>query len=136
MEDLIEGMVRMMNQDGEVGPVNIGNPNEFTILELAQAVIRLIPGTTSKIVKLPLPADDPKQRRPDITKAKQVLDGWEPKIQLEEGLTRAIEYFKHLDLRRYKKPTPQTAFDNTEKLTASSKKREAEQGKGKKKSKS
>jgi len=114
VDDLIDSMVSMMNQDKTIGPINTGNPNEFTILELAEAVIRLC-NSKSKIVKLPLPADDPKQRRPDITKARQYLN-WEPKIQLEEGLKKTIDFFRNIDLRRYKKPTPHTAFANTEKV--------------------
>ena len=119
VDDLVNAMILMMNQEKDVGPINTGNPNEFTILELAETVIRLC-NSKSKIKKLPLPADDPKQRRPDITKAREIL-GWEPKIQLEEGLMKTIEYFKNLDLRRYKKPTPHTAFANTEKLKNSKK---------------
>lgn len=80
-----------MNQDKAVGPMNIGNPNEFTILQLAEKVIELT-NTNSKIVYKPMPSDDPKQRQPDISKAKKTL-GWEPNIQLEEGLKRTIEYF-------------------------------------------
>ncbi len=92
-DDLIEGMIRMMaSGDDFTGPVNIGNPNEFTMLELAEKVIKLT-GTKSKIVFEPLPADDPMQRQPNISLAKEKLD-WEPKIQLEEGLMRTIEYFK------------------------------------------
>ena len=91
--DLIDGMIRMMNApDDFIGPVNIGNPNEFSILELANKVIALT-GSTSKIVYLPLPEDDPMQRRPNIDLAKERL-GWGPKTQLEEGLERTIEYFK------------------------------------------
>jgi len=114
VDDLLDAMQAMMNQDTEVGPINTGNPNEFTIRELAEKVIKLT-GSNSRIVELPLPADDPKQRRPDITRARQVL-GWEPKIQLDEGLKKTIEYFKHLDLRVYKNPTPHNAFANTERL--------------------
>jgi UDP-glucuronate decarboxylase len=92
-DDLIEGMIRMMaSGDDFTGPVNIGNPNEFTMLELAEKVIKLT-GTKSKIVFEPLPADDPMQRQPNISLAKEKLD-WEPKIQLEEGLMRTIEYVK------------------------------------------
>jgi len=95
VDDLIEGMVRLMNsRDGFTGPVNIGNPNEFTILELAQKVIHLT-GSSSKIIYLPLPSDDPLQRKPDITLARKEL-GWEPVIQLEEGLMKTIEYFDRL----------------------------------------
>jgi UDP-glucuronate decarboxylase len=93
VDDLIDGMFRMMNnQNGFTGPVNLGNPNEFTILELAEKVIRLT-GSRSKIVFKPLPIDDPTQRRPAIELARQKL-GWEPTIELEEGLRRTIEYFK------------------------------------------
>ncbi|NTW23929.1 MAG: SDR family oxidoreductase [Lentimicrobium sp.] len=91
--DLLDGMIRLMNTgDDFTGPVNVGNPNEFTILELAKNVIRLT-GSSSKIITQPLPSDDPLQRQPDISLAKSKL-GWEPKIELEEGLIRTIEYFK------------------------------------------
>lgn len=89
--DLIEGMMRLMAGDG-VGPVNIGNPNEFTMLELAQEVIAQT-GSKSEVVHLELPKDDPKQRQPDITKAREEL-GWEPKTQLREGLKETIAYFE------------------------------------------
>lgn len=93
VDDLIEGMVRMMNTDDEfVGPVNLGNPNEFSILELAEKVIALT-NSKSKLVFKPLPHDDPKQRQPDITLAKAKL-GWKPTVELEEGLRHIIEYFK------------------------------------------
>jgi UDP-glucuronate decarboxylase len=93
VDDLLEGMIRLMNSREEfTGPVNIGNPNEFTMLELAEKVIRLT-GTKSKIVYMPLPADDPTQRQPNISLAKKEL-GWEPKVMLDEGLTKTIEYFK------------------------------------------
>ncbi len=94
VDDLLEGMNRLMNTDGITGPMNIGNPNEFTIRELAEQVIR-ITGSNSKLVNEDLPSDDPKQRQPDITMAKQEL-GWEPKIQLEEGLSKTISYFREL----------------------------------------
>lgn len=94
-DDLIEGMYRLMNScEGFTGPVNIGNPGEFTILELAQKVISLT-NSKSKIVYLPLPQDDPMQRKPDITLAKKEL-GWEPKVALEEGLKKTISYFDEL----------------------------------------
>jgi UDP-glucuronate decarboxylase len=94
VDDLIDGMIRMMNApDDFIGPVNIGNPNEFSILELANKVIALT-GSTSKIIYLPLPEDDPLQRQPNIDLAKERL-GWEPKTQLEQGLERTIEYFKN-----------------------------------------
>ena len=93
VDDLIEGMIRMMNTpDDFTGPVNIGNPNEFSILELAKKVIELT-GSKSKIIFKPLPHDDPKQRQPDITLAKEKLN-WKPTIELEEGLGRMINYFK------------------------------------------
>ncbi|MEC8013999.1 MAG: UDP-glucuronic acid decarboxylase family protein [Verrucomicrobiota bacterium] len=92
VDDLIEAMIRTMEQDETVGPVNIGNPVEFTIRQLADQVLAKI-GTASKIVEEPLPADDPTQRKPDITLAKEVLD-WTPKIELSEGLDRTIPYFK------------------------------------------
>jgi UDP-glucuronate decarboxylase len=93
VDDLIDGLIRMMNAPAKfIGPVNIGNPNEFSIRELASQVISLT-GSTSKIVYLPLPEDDPLQRRPNIDLAKEQL-GWEPKIQLKEGLDRTIEYFR------------------------------------------
>ena len=93
-DDLIEGFIRMMNQDETIGPMNIGNPNEFTILELAEKVINLT-GSQSKIIHETLPSDDPKQRQPDITQARQVLD-WEPKYSLDEGLKPTIAYFDKL----------------------------------------
>jgi UDP-glucuronate decarboxylase len=93
IDDLIEGMVRMMaSRDEFTGPVNIGNPNEFTINELAEKVIRLT-GSSSKIRKMPLPPDDPVQRQPDISLAKKELK-WFPKIELDEGLLKTIHYFR------------------------------------------
>lgn len=92
VEDLIEGMLRMMDQDTEVGPVNIGNPDEFTMLELAQEVLTAI-GSKSVLKFEPLPGDDPKQRCPDISKAKRIL-GWSPKYKLKEGLVKTIEYYR------------------------------------------
>lgn len=92
VSDLIEGFVRFMNQDETVGPMNLGNPGEFTMLELAELTLKLV-GGKSKIVHKPLPADDPKQRQPDIALARKVL-GWEPKVPLEEGLQKTIEYFR------------------------------------------
>jgi len=90
--DLVEAIMRAMEQTESIGPINIGNPSEFTILELAEKVIELT-GSKSKIVKESLPSDDPKQRKPDISKAKKFLN-WEPKISLEQGLKETIEYFK------------------------------------------
>jgi len=95
VDDLIEGMILMMASREEfTGPVNIGNPNEFTILELAENVIQLT-RSKSKIVRMPLPPDDPSQRQPDISLSKKEL-GWLPKIELEEGLTKTIEYFRNV----------------------------------------
>ena len=101
VDDLVEGMIRMMGSRDEFeGPVNIGNPNEFTMLELAQKVLE-ITGSKSKLVFLPLPADDPTQRQPDISLAKKELDNWEPKIQLEDGLKKTIEYFDDLLMKGF-----------------------------------
>ncbi len=94
VSDLLEGMVRLMDHPSLVGPVNVGNPNEFTIRELAEQVIELT-GSKSKIVKKPLPSDDPKQRQPDISLAKEKL-GWGPTIELREGLKKTIAYFDSL----------------------------------------
>jgi UDP-glucuronate decarboxylase len=96
VDDLVEGMIRMMGSDRNfLGPVNLGNPNEFTMLELANTIIDLT-GSKSKIIHLELPQDDPKQRQPDISLAKEKLEGWEPKIQLREGLITTISYFDKL----------------------------------------
>lgn len=93
IDDLIEGMIRVMNTDDSfIGPINIGNPNEFTIMQLAERVLSLT-GSKSQIVKLDLPSDDPQQRKPDITLARNLL-GWEPKVQLDKGLEKTINYFK------------------------------------------
>ncbi len=95
-EDLLEGMVRMMDtRDDFTGPVNIGDPHEFSMLELAERVIALT-GARSKLVFKPLPSDDPKQRQPDITLARQELGGWQPQVPLEQGLARTIAYFDQL----------------------------------------
>jgi len=94
VDDLVDGMMRMMCAPREfLGPVNIGNPNEFTILQLADLIIKLT-GSKSRLVYLPLPGDDPKQRQPDISLAKEKLDNWYPHVQLEDGLKRTISYFK------------------------------------------
>ena len=94
-DDLIEGFIRMMNTDDSVtGPINLGNPNEFTIKQLAELVIELT-GSNSKIVYQPAAQDDPQQRQPVIDKAKAILD-WQPTIQLKEGLKKTIEYFREL----------------------------------------
>ena len=93
VDDLIDGMIRLMNsREDFTGPVNIGNPNEFTMLELAEKVINLT-GSKLKIIFMPLPADDPTQRQPDITLAKKEL-GWEPKVMLDEGLVKTIDFFR------------------------------------------
>ena len=92
VDDLVEGFLRLMNCEDFTGPVNIGNPGEFTILELAEAVIRLT-NSKSKIIYQPLPQDDPLQRKPDISLAKEKL-GWEPTVPLEEGLKRTIAYLQ------------------------------------------
>jgi len=94
MDDLLEGMIRLMQQEETVGPVNIGNPNEFTIRELAETVLKKVESKSS-IVKMPLPEDDPTQRKPDISQAQKIL-GWEPKVQLEQGLDRTIPYFQEI----------------------------------------
>ena len=93
VDDLIDGMIRLMNTDPQVtGPINIGNPVEFTILELAKQVISMV-DSGSAIVTKPLPSDDPKQRKPDIALARSVLD-WEPKVALHEGLKPTVDYFR------------------------------------------
>lgn len=105
VDDLIEGMIRMMEgPDSFVGPVNIGNPHEFTIRQLAEQVIELT-GSKSKIDFRPLPSDDPTQRQPDITLARQKL-GWEPKVSLRDGLLKTIEYFRSINLDHFRAPTP------------------------------
>ncbi len=92
VSDLIDGMMRMMESEGSTGPVNIGNPGEFTIQELAEKVIQMT-GSKSEIVHLPLPQDDPVQRQPDISLARETL-GWEPRVPLHEGLRMTIDYFR------------------------------------------
>lgn len=95
VDDLLDGMIRLMNSPKEItGPINIGNPEEFTMLQLAEAIIRLT-NSTSKIIFMSLPSDDPMQRKPDITKAQNLL-GWNPSVQLEIGLQRTINYFKEI----------------------------------------
>ena len=92
-DDLIRGMMLMMEQDIEIGPVNIGNPGEYTMLQLAEEVLKSIPETKSTITHVPLPQDDPKQRCPDITKAKALL-GWSPTIDLRSGLAKTVAYYR------------------------------------------
>lgn len=95
VDDLIDGMVRMMDSDnGFTGPINLGNPGEFTMIELAEQILRLT-GSRSKLAFKPLPEDDPRQRQPDITLARETLD-WSPRVSLEDGLKETIAYFKHL----------------------------------------
>jgi UDP-glucuronate decarboxylase len=104
-DDLIEGILRMMNgPDDFVGPVNLGNPGEFSIRELAELVIELT-GSKSKLVERELPEDDPVRRRPDISLAKEKL-GWEPTVPLREGLTKTIQWFRQIELAHYRAPTP------------------------------
>jgi len=96
VSDLVERMIRMMaTEDSFTGPVNIGNPGEFTMLELAQKILDLT-NSKSKIIYLPLPDDDPTQRQPDISLAREKLNGWEPKIPLQKGLEKTINYFDSL----------------------------------------
>ena len=95
VDDLVEGMIRMMSSNNDfLGPVNLGNPNEFTMIELAEHVIKLTK-SNSKIIFMDLPKDDPKQRQPDISLAKENLNNWSPDIQLNEGLNKTIKYFKN-----------------------------------------
>jgi UDP-glucuronate decarboxylase len=113
VDDLIEGILAMMdNPKGFVGPVNLGNPGEFTIRELAELAIELT-GSSSRIVSKPLPKDDPTRRRPNISLAKQELS-WEPKVDLREGLAKTIEWFKSLDVTQYRRPTDHTAHKSSE----------------------
>lgn len=112
VDDLVDGFIRMMDgPDDFVGPVNLGNPGEFTIKELAEIVIEMT-GSRSKLTYLPMPSDDPTQRRPDIALAKKHL-GWEPTVPLRDGLAKTIEYFKSIDLTRFRKPTDHTAHKNS-----------------------
>ena len=104
-DDLVEGIIRMMNNsEGFIGPVNLGNPGEYTIKQLAELIVDLT-NTNSKIVYEPLPADDPTRRKPDITLAREHLD-WEPKVDLKSGLQKTIDYFGSIDIEAYRPPTP------------------------------
>ena len=107
VDDLVDGIITMMESpdppEGSIGPINLGNPGEFTIRQLAEIVIELT-GSASRIVEAPLPADDPAQRCPDISEAQKQL-GWYPKIELRDGLVRTIDYFRGLDLTSYRPPT-------------------------------
>ena len=106
VSDLIDGFLRMMDSPAEfTGPVNLGNPNEFTIMELAQKTIAMTGGKARLGESRPLPPDDPKQRKPDITLARERL-GWEPTVQLAEGLQRTIDWMKSVDLSDFRAPTP------------------------------
>jgi UDP-glucuronate decarboxylase len=107
VDDLVDGLIRMMNNDsGFIGPVNIGNPNEFTMLELARTILHLT-GSSSRIVHRELPHDDPRQRQPNIAQAREKLK-WEPKVQLAAGLPKTIDYFKEL-LARAAEPTSRSS---------------------------
>jgi UDP-glucuronate decarboxylase len=111
-DDLVDAILAMMNgPDAFIGPVNIGNPGEFTIRQLAEQVVQLT-GSRSRIVHLPLPKDDPLQRKPDISLAKKHL-GWEPKVPLQQGLLKTIDYFRKLDLSKFRKPTEHTAHKSS-----------------------
>lgn len=117
-DDLVDVIIGLMNNDDRpdpnfIGPVNIGNPGEFTIKQLAEQIIKLT-GSKSKLTYMPLPKDDPLQRKPDISVAKDKL-GWEPRVALEEGLTRTIDYFKSVDLDSFRKPTDHTAHKSSDK---------------------
>ena len=104
-DELVEGLIRMMSgPDDFIGPVNLGNPGEFTILELAKLVLELT-GSRSKLVFMPLPTDDPTQRQPDIALARARLN-WEPKVTLREGLIKTIEWFRSIDISLFRPPTP------------------------------
>ena len=105
VDDLVEGFIRMMNApDDVIGPINLGNPGEYTIRQLAELTIELTK-SKSKLITRPLPADDPTQRQPEIALAREKLD-WEPKVPLREGLGETIEYFRSIDLSRFRRPTP------------------------------
>jgi UDP-glucuronate decarboxylase len=109
VDDLIDGLLKMMdlpdNTPGVTGPVNVGNPNEFTIRELAEQVVKLSGSKSKVVLARPLPEDDPAQRQPDITLARKML-GWEPKVQLADGLRKTIDWFRKVDLSAFRAPTP------------------------------
>jgi UDP-glucuronate decarboxylase len=112
VDDLVEGFIRMMNGPDEfIGPVNLGNPDEFTIKELAEIVIELT-GSKSKLTYMPLPNDDPTQRQPNISLAKKHLD-WQPTVKLRDGLVKTIDYFKSIDLNSFRQPTDHTAHKSS-----------------------
>jgi UDP-glucuronate decarboxylase len=104
-DDLVDGLIRLMNApDDCIGPINLGNPDEFTVLELAELVLEMT-GSKSRLVRRPLPQDDPTKRQPDITLARQKLN-WQPTIPLREGLKKTIDWFRTIDLSHYRAPTP------------------------------
>jgi UDP-glucuronate decarboxylase len=104
-DDLVEGLMRMMDApDDLIGPINLGNPGEFTIQQLAEMVLEMT-GSQSKVVTEPLPLDDPAKRRPDITLARKHLD-WKPAVKLRDGLRKTIEWFQGIRLEDYRPPTP------------------------------
>ena len=104
-DDLVEGMIRMMNgPDGFPGPVNLGNPGEYTIKQLAEMIVEIV-GSSSQMVYEPLPEDDPARRQPDVTLAQEKL-GWQPVVALRDGLVRTIEWFRTINIDRYRPPTP------------------------------
>ncbi len=104
-DDLVDGLIRLMNApDDCIGPINLGNPDEFTMLELADLVLELT-GSKSKLVRRPLPQDDPIKRRPDITLAREKL-GWQPTVPLREGLKKTIDWFRTINMSHYRAPTP------------------------------
>jgi len=107
VDDLVEGIYRMMNDSPKdfTGPVNLGNPDEYTIKQLAEVVVELA-GSSSKVSMMPAPADDPTQRKPDISLAHEKLNGWSPQIKLRDGLTKTIEYMKTLKFEDFEPPTP------------------------------
>jgi len=108
VDDLVDGMLAMMRgPDDFPGPVNLGNPHEFSIRQLAETIIEMT-GSNSRIRQEPLPSDDPTHRQPDIALAREKL-GWEPRIELREGLAKTVEYFRNLDLRGFRPPTDRTA---------------------------
>ena len=105
LDDLVEGLIRMMNAELPLtGPINLGNPDEYTIEELARVILELT-GSTSPIHRLPLPEDDPTRRCPDITLAREKLK-WEPTVPLREGLAKTIDWFRSIDVDQYRPPTP------------------------------
>lgn len=103
-DDLVEGLIRMMDATDLIGPLNLGNPDEFTIEQLAELIIELT-GSRSQVVTQPLPVDDPVRRRPDISLARKHLD-WQPRVALRDGLEKTIEWFRSIDFENYRPPTP------------------------------